>query len=571
MAKSRQSMAKAAPKSVQSSSAGNLIPHGFRKGPAETIEGSTGNQRLATSAPANPPMVPAMVNKGSQTTGRSLDPETRSWMESRFGFDFSKVRIHTDPRAAQSAEALNALAYTIGKDIVIGQDQDAFRNKIGNPLLAHELAHVVQQANGGSSADAEGRAWTASRHVLQGIPIPAGLLGGSPISIQKAGKEDASGSSAKVPPVVVVDESTEPAIDEFEFDKADIPPQHMKRLQELRTRLLTSPNAKVVLIGHTDTVGTEKYNLGLGTRRATSVRDFLTKKDETSKQNGVDSSRIEIQSRGETQPAAGQPPAKLDPDQGVKNPKNRRVEIRTTGLAPEKGWTFNIAQPDTQKPPLEVTKLPPSIKYPDIVGNPKDNPPTEKPTTPVPADKKVPVQLEEKEKKVQFHVTVEAELQNEKKAGEPAETKLSRKVTLELTIEADPLTEYKGKTFEVSFGQVEASFALGAEGEKSLSAPGKKVSIKGTSPIGASFTIVEVKSRQPLAVIPKGTTLGIKVGIEVDPVQMSIKAEAKAELKVPLGKNVNFILGGGFEAARGKDDDQIKNSTAGTLNVGIEF
>jgi hypothetical protein len=65
-------------------------------------------------------------------------------MEPRFGRDFSQVRVHTDARAAESAQAVNAFAYTVGQDIVFGAGQ--YRSgTAGNQLLAHELTHVVQQ------------------------------------------------------------------------------------------------------------------------------------------------------------------------------------------------------------------------------------------------------------------------------------------------------------------------------------------------------------------------------------------------------------------------------------------
>jgi hypothetical protein len=66
-------------------------------------------------------------------------------MESRFGHDFSKVRVHTQGKAAESAQALNALAYTVGSNIVMGKSQYAPATKAGQQLLAHELAHTIQQ------------------------------------------------------------------------------------------------------------------------------------------------------------------------------------------------------------------------------------------------------------------------------------------------------------------------------------------------------------------------------------------------------------------------------------------
>jgi hypothetical protein len=72
-------------------------------------------------------------------------------MESSFGADFSHVRVHRDERAAQSAEAVNALAYTVGRDVVFGAGQYAPETVKGRSLLAHELTHVVQQGDSTSS------------------------------------------------------------------------------------------------------------------------------------------------------------------------------------------------------------------------------------------------------------------------------------------------------------------------------------------------------------------------------------------------------------------------------------
>jgi Domain of unknown function (DUF4157) len=66
-------------------------------------------------------------------------------MESRFSYDFSNVRIHTDEAAAKSAYSVNALAYTLGNDIVFGEGQYQPNALVGRRLLAHELTHVVQQ------------------------------------------------------------------------------------------------------------------------------------------------------------------------------------------------------------------------------------------------------------------------------------------------------------------------------------------------------------------------------------------------------------------------------------------
>jgi hypothetical protein len=87
------------------------------------------------------------INEVRSSSGSPLDESTRSFMESRFGYDFGKVKIHADEVAARSANSVNALAYTIGNDIVFGQGQYQPNTPDGRRrrLLAHELTHVVQQ------------------------------------------------------------------------------------------------------------------------------------------------------------------------------------------------------------------------------------------------------------------------------------------------------------------------------------------------------------------------------------------------------------------------------------------
>lgn len=89
--------------------------------------------------------VPPIVHEALHSSGQPVDPTTRGFMESRFGRDFSRVRVHTDSRAAESADAVNAFAYTVGQDVVFGAGQYAPGVEAGRRLLAHELAHVAQQ------------------------------------------------------------------------------------------------------------------------------------------------------------------------------------------------------------------------------------------------------------------------------------------------------------------------------------------------------------------------------------------------------------------------------------------
>src|SRR6266481_1369679 len=91
-------------------------------------------------------LVPPIIHEVLGSPGQPLDQATRAFMEPRFGHDFSQVRVHTNEKAAESARAVNALAYTVGRNVAFGSGQYAPGTVSGAKLLAHELTHVAQQA-----------------------------------------------------------------------------------------------------------------------------------------------------------------------------------------------------------------------------------------------------------------------------------------------------------------------------------------------------------------------------------------------------------------------------------------
>jgi hypothetical protein len=101
------------------------------------------------AAGGGPAVAPPVVHEVLGSPGRPLEPGVRGEMEARFGHDFSRVRVHTDGRAAASARAVEAAAYTVGRDVVFGADRFRPGTAEGRSLLAHELAHVAQQAGSG--------------------------------------------------------------------------------------------------------------------------------------------------------------------------------------------------------------------------------------------------------------------------------------------------------------------------------------------------------------------------------------------------------------------------------------
>src|SRR5204863_6558098 len=92
-----------------------------------------------------PSLVKDVVGSGG---GSPLDRDTRGFMESRLGADFSDVRVHTDGKATESARSVQAYAYTVGNDVVFQADKYSPDSDSGQRMLAHELTHVVQQRSG---------------------------------------------------------------------------------------------------------------------------------------------------------------------------------------------------------------------------------------------------------------------------------------------------------------------------------------------------------------------------------------------------------------------------------------
>jgi hypothetical protein len=108
------------------------------------VVSGTLQRTVINSAPVH--AVSPIVTEVLRSPGQPLDANTRAFMEPRFGRDFSDVRVHTDAKAAESAQTVNALAFTVGRDIAFAHGQYAPSTNEGRKLLTHELTHVVQQS-----------------------------------------------------------------------------------------------------------------------------------------------------------------------------------------------------------------------------------------------------------------------------------------------------------------------------------------------------------------------------------------------------------------------------------------
>jgi hypothetical protein len=158
--------------------------------------------------------------------GRPLEDPARTFMEARFGRDFTAVRIHADGEAAASARALNARAYTLGRDIVFASGEYLPESGEGRRLLAHELAHVVQQ-------DQEARP-TIIRRQQADAPAPSPASGAAPPPpAATAGGQP----TADHPAGLIVEDSTQ-----------DVAPGQMKRgqfLSQLRAAVYSTAEQAV--------------------------------------------------------------------------------------------------------------------------------------------------------------------------------------------------------------------------------------------------------------------------------------------------------------------------------------
>jgi hypothetical protein len=102
----------------------------------KSISGNTTGEKVA----------PTSVHDALHSSGSELESTTRTFMEKRFGHNFSQVRVHDGELASQSAAEVNARAYTVGSDLFFGAGEYAPSTSSGRRLIAHELTHVLQQS-----------------------------------------------------------------------------------------------------------------------------------------------------------------------------------------------------------------------------------------------------------------------------------------------------------------------------------------------------------------------------------------------------------------------------------------
>ncbi len=129
------------------------LPGAPPTGSSAASNGATPIARKAQPGSEDPVMANARAIQSGLGAGRPLEAGTKGRMESMLGADLAHVRVHTNGHAAQQATSLQARAFTVGHDVAFGPDQYRPGTPLGDALLAHELAHVVQQTGGEQAAD----------------------------------------------------------------------------------------------------------------------------------------------------------------------------------------------------------------------------------------------------------------------------------------------------------------------------------------------------------------------------------------------------------------------------------
>jgi outer membrane protein OmpA-like peptidoglycan-associated protein len=223
--------------------------------------------------------------------GQSLPAPERTFFESRFGYDFSSVRVHADDQASQAASQVQALAFTTGRDIVFGAGQYRPGDPAGRRLMAHELTHVVQQS---------------------------GTLGRTPSSIQRLG-------DPKQRPVVVTcpvptSSTATPVLTSvlFEKSKSTLTPAAIAELSAVRSEWNAVPfrTSRVRIDGFASTDGPQSTNWILSCDRAKAVASEL--ETPAGGGAGIPAGFLDIFAQGAT--------SEFSPDPEP----NRRVEIRAS-------------------------------------------------------------------------------------------------------------------------------------------------------------------------------------------------------------------------------------------------
>jgi outer membrane protein OmpA-like peptidoglycan-associated protein len=248
---------------------------------------------------------PGTVREILRSPGQPLDASSLAYFEPRFGHDFSGLRVHTGAAAERSAQDVNAHAYTVGLHLVFGAGRFAPRTGEGRRLIAHELAHVVQQGGLGRTglpARSGSRATVTSvQPGTNGTPItsrqrpvvvarPSAPLiqrQPSPPVIKPAGKDPADPVLSRAEEIRQSSTSVgqityglnPPMISFYNFaiGQPTLKAEHAAGLKALAAVLKRAAGAKLYITanGHADSSGEADINIPLSRRRAITVQNLL--------------------------------------------------------------------------------------------------------------------------------------------------------------------------------------------------------------------------------------------------------------------------------------------------------
>ncbi|HEV3184330.1 MAG TPA: DUF4157 domain-containing protein, partial [Xanthobacteraceae bacterium] len=333
---------------------------------------------------------PPIVHDVLRQPGDPLDRRSRALMEPRFGRSFGDVRIHTDARAAASARATSALAYTVGHHIVFDSGRFDPRSMNGQRLLAHELTHVVQQSGaapslqretiiGSPGEEAEAEAEAAADRVVAGGRAHVSASAASALLLRQ---EKQDGGDAAEKPLSRADEIelsrssagkiaaavTPPVISLYNFaiNGAELKSEHVKALAEVADIIKHTDDAKVgvLVVGHADASGTPAVNRPLSKQRAVAVQQALA---------SGSGRTIGAEWAGDTNPAGTN-------DTVDGRSRNRRVDIHF--LAVGSATAKKTKKDEPPPPPPPPTKDEPKGDQPDKPVQPppkQDQPKTDEP------------------------------------------------------------------------------------------------------------------------------------------------------------------------------------------------
>lgn len=232
--------------------------------------------------------VPPIVHDALRSPGQPLDPDTRAFMEPRLGHDFSRVRVHSDSTAAKSARSINALAYTVGQDIVLPDAPYPSRSPVKLGVLAHELTHTIQQSRIGNSStpslrlgpvdDAyEREADVQSQRILSG----GRAAGASVANVSFEPSVQRLGDLTRVPAIFACS-TANPAppttVDRVLFSNRVTDPTPLDRVRIdnfIVNWRAAGGNVPVRVVGYASTLGTDELNWQLSCDRAQSTANEL--------------------------------------------------------------------------------------------------------------------------------------------------------------------------------------------------------------------------------------------------------------------------------------------------------